>query len=100
MAKKSEMQRHLKDFIDQLHRDTNSRVFKLLTDRGAKYTSSAFREFLFWRGICQELTTPYTPEQNGEAERDNRTSMEAVRSMIYSSNVHTRFWGEALHTAV
>lgn len=100
MTKKSEALRHFKDFVVQLHRETNFHVSRLRTDRGAEYTSSAFREYLHQRGIAQELTTPYTPEQNGVAERDNRTLMEAVRSMIYSANVHTRFWGEALHNAV
>lgn len=100
MVKKSEALRHFKQFTDQLRRETSSHVSRLRTDRGAEYTSAAFRDFLHREGIAQELTTPYTPEQNGVAERDNRTIMEAVRSMLYSANVHAKFWGEALHTAV
>lgn len=40
------------------------------------------------------------PNKNGALERDNRIVMEAVESMLYSAQVHLRFWGEAVHTAV
>jgi hypothetical protein len=41
----------------------------------------------------------YTPEQNGASERDNRTIVEAARSMLHTSNLPIRFWGEAVMTA-
>lgn len=33
-------------------------------------------------GIRRELTAPYTPEQNGVAERKNRTVVEMARSLL------------------
>ena len=47
-----------------------------------------------------ELTVPKTPEQNGTAERMNRTLVESVRSMLADSKLSHRFWAEALSTAV
>ena len=45
------------------------------------------------------FSMPYTPEQNGVAERRNRTLLEMVRSMMALANLPTSFWGEALLTA-
>lgn len=70
------------------------------SDRGSEYTCSAFLQYLEDREIGQYLTTAYTPEQNGAAERDDRTILEAARSMMFGANFHERFWGEAATTAV
>ena len=43
---------------------------------------------------------PGSPEQNGVAERRNRTLMEMVRSMISRTNLPSFLWGEALKTAL
>ena len=47
-----------------------------------------------------ELTSPYCPEQNGVAERLNRTIMESPRSMIYYAGLSLDFWAEACNTAL
>ena len=46
------------------------------------------------------MTSAYTPEQNGVAERLNRTLMNLVRSMLAHKTINNRFWAEALATAV
>lgn len=51
------------------------------------------------QGIQVEATTPYTPEQNGKAERDNRTIIESARSMLYAKRLPTQLWAEAVNTA-
>lgn len=51
-------------------------------------------------GIQHQLTVAYTPEQNGVAERANRTICEKARSMLQDSNLPKRFWAEAVHHAV
>jgi hypothetical protein len=50
-------------------------------------------------GIILELITPYTPEQNGVAERLNRTLITKVRSMLIGAKLPTELWGEAADTA-
>lgn len=47
-----------------------------------------------------ENTAPYTPEQNGKAERENRTIMESARTMIGHKNLSKALWAEAVNTAV
>ena len=51
-------------------------------------------------GIRREYTTPYSPEQNGIAERMNRAIQERVVSMLQHSGLSDNFWAEALLTAI
>ncbi|XP_074283722.1 uncharacterized protein LOC141608081 [Silene latifolia] len=51
-------------------------------------------------GVNRELTAPYTPEQNGVAERKNRTVVEMARSMLRGRSLPNDLWGEAVSTAV
>ncbi|KAL2231405.1 UNVERIFIED_CONTAM: Retrovirus-related Pol polyprotein from transposon TNT 1-94 [Sesamum indicum] len=50
-------------------------------------------------GIKRHKTNPYTPQQNGVAERMNRTLLEKVRCLLISSGLPKSFWGEAVLTA-
>ena len=70
------------------------------TDNGGEYTSSQFENYLKAEGIRHELTVPKTPQQNGVAERLNRTLVEMARSMLLDSKLPKKFWGEAISTAV
>ena len=72
----------------------------LRTDNGGEFTSKEFEKYLRKEGIKHELTIPKCPEQNGVAERLNRTLMEMVRSMLADSELPKSFWAEALSTAV
>jgi len=50
-------------------------------------------------GVITETTTPYTPEQNGVAERLNRTLITKARSMLAAAELPKKLWGEAVYTA-
>ncbi|XP_037493577.1 uncharacterized protein LOC119370128 [Jatropha curcas] len=50
--------------------------------------------------IQRELTAPYTPEQNGIAERKNQTVVEMARSMLQARRLANQFWAEAVATFV
>ncbi|GJV94715.1 putative ribonuclease H-like domain-containing protein [Tanacetum coccineum] len=56
-------------------------------------------EFCGEKGIKQEFSNARTPQQNGVAERMNRTLIEAARSMLADSHLPTTFWAEAVNTA-
>ena len=77
----------------------NATVKVLRSDNGGEYTSNAFKSHLAKHGIVHQTSCPYTPQQNGVAERKNRHLMEVSRSMMYHSNVPKRFWGDAVQTA-
>ncbi|GJY21859.1 ribonuclease H-like domain-containing protein [Tanacetum coccineum] len=50
-------------------------------------------------GIKREFSVARTPQQNGVAERKNRTLIEAARTMLADSKLPTIFWAEAVNTA-
>ena len=61
-----------------MERMSDKQVKILRTDNGGEYTSSEFNDYLKVQGIKHELTVPKSPEQNGVAERLNRTLVESV----------------------
>ena len=68
------------------------------TDRGRKYLSDQFKELCVEKGILRHLTIPRTLQQNGVAERRNRTLLDMTRSMMAQANLPISFWGDALLT--
>ncbi|MCO5591892.1 hypothetical protein L7F22_045885 [Adiantum nelumboides] len=72
----------------------------LHTHNGGEYTSLEFKAFYSKRGIHRDFTTPYTPAQNGIAERMNRTIQERVIAMLSMASLSPEFWGETVMTAV
>jgi transposase InsO family protein len=69
----------------------------LRTDRGGEFTSLEFNKFCEQHGIKRQLTTAYTPQQNGVAERKNRTVMNMVRAILYEKKVPRTLWAEAVN---
>ncbi|MCI30062.1 retrovirus-related pol polyprotein from transposon tnt 1-94, partial [Trifolium medium] len=59
----------------------------LRTDRGGEFTSIEFNDFCNENGMKRQLTAAYTPQQNGVAERKNRTIMNMVRSILAERNM-------------
>ena len=74
-----------------VERSTGHRIISLRTDNGGEYTSLEFQSYLKREGIKHELTVPRSPEQNGVAERFNRTLMEAVRSILLGAQLPQSF---------
>ena len=56
-------------------------------------------EFCAKKGIKREFSIARTPQQNGVAERKNRTLIEAARTMLADSQLPVPFWAEAVSTA-
>ena len=83
-----------------VEKSTGQKLRTLRTDNGGEYTSDRFENYLKTEGIRHELTVAKTPEQNGVAERMNRTLVEAVRAMLADAGLPKKFWAEALSTAV
>ena len=68
-------------------------------DRGGEYMSEEFSAYLKKYGSKAETTAAYSPQQNGVAERLNRTLGEAARSMLQQAGLNKSFWAEAISTA-
>ncbi|GJY14156.1 retrovirus-related pol polyprotein from transposon TNT 1-94 [Tanacetum coccineum] len=71
----------------------------LRSDRGGEYFSTEFSSYCESQGLIHQRTTPYTPQQNGVAERKNRILQDMINAMLVSANLPKNLWGEALLTA-
>ncbi|CDF39993.1 unnamed protein product [Chondrus crispus] len=100
MHHKSEAFERYKMFAQLAQTHTGRKIKVLRTDRGGEYLSTEFKSFLIANGTQHQMTTAYTPEQNGVAERLNRTLVNLVRSMLAHKKVTKGFWAEALANAV
>ncbi|XP_024004995.1 uncharacterized protein LOC112082126 [Eutrema salsugineum] len=87
--------------LDDLHNTSNTSTStnNLRTDNGGEYISNEFKAFTVKLGIVHQTSCPYTPQQNGVAERKNRHLMEVARTMVFHKNVLKHFWGDAVSTA-
>lgn len=97
---KDEVLNYFKDFKRYVENQTDLKIKTLRTDNGREYINVEFSNFLRQTGIKHETTVVFTPEQNGVAERYNRTIVEKARCMIFDANLDLNFWAEAVNTAV
>ncbi|WZZ44936.1 hypothetical protein YC2023_041195 [Brassica napus] len=88
-----------KNFQAYVTNHYHAKIKILRSDNGGEYTSYAFKSHLDHHGILHQTSCPYTPQQNGVAERKNRHLMEVARSLMFQANVPKRFWSDAVSTA-
>ena len=98
MKHKSEVLEKFKDF-ETATACSGERIRKLRTDNDGEYVSKEFEAYLKSKRIFHEVTVPHSPEQNGVAERMNRTLMESACSMLSHAGLSNRYWAEAVATA-
>ncbi|KAA0061308.1 UBN2 domain-containing protein [Cucumis melo var. makuwa] len=89
-----------KHFKAKVEKQSGMFIKSLRSDRGGEFLSNNFNNFCKEHGILRELTTPYTPEQNGVAERKNRTVVEMARSMLQMKCLLNDFLAEAVSTSI
>lgn len=99
IKKKSEVFNEFKKFKAIVENQCSRKIKVFRTDGGTEYGSSEFVNFLNTNGIKHEKTAPYTPEQNGVAERMNRNIVERVRCMLVDADLDQKIWAEASVTA-
>ena len=87
MQRKSETFERFKEFRAEVENQLGKTIKSLRSDRGGEYLDQEFEDYMVEHGIVSQLTAPGTPQQNGVAERRNRTLMEMVRSMISFSSL-------------
>jgi transposase InsO family protein len=96
---KSEVPKKFKEYIDTMERRLGARIRYVRSDNGSEYVNRKFAKICLDGGIVHQRTVPYTPQQNGLAERTNRTVMEMARSMMMYREVDAEWWGYAVKCA-
>ena len=100
LKKKSEVFTRFKEWKVLVEKSIDRKLKSIRTDNGGEYVSNEFQDYLRTEGVKHERSISKNPEQNGVAERMNRTLVETVRSMLADSKLPKRLWAEALLTAV
>ncbi|CAI5484510.1 unnamed protein product [Closterium sp. Yama58-4] len=100
VAKKSDVLLEFQKWLVLVERQTKKSVLMLRSDRGGEFLGKQFTDFVDGKGIVHDLTCPYTPQQNGMAEREMRTVVESVRTMLLHMGMQHHWWHLALRQAV
>ena len=74
------------------------KVFK--SDNGGEFIDTDLLEALEREGITVEHTSPYSPHQNGVAERTNRTVFELAFTIMFAACVPVFLWPYACRTVI
>ncbi|GJS63952.1 putative ribonuclease H-like domain-containing protein [Tanacetum coccineum] len=99
LATKDETNEILYKFITGLENQLNHKVKIIRCDHGTEFKNHAMNEFCAKKGIKRDFSMARIPQQNGVAERKNRTLIEAARTMLADSLLPIPFWSEAVNTA-
>ncbi|KAJ9526613.1 hypothetical protein QJQ45_017609 [Haematococcus lacustris] len=85
--------------IQQLETQSGSRCKAIRTDNGSEYVNKKVQAFCSSKGILHQHSAPYSPEQNGAAERLNRTIVEKLRSMLHAAHLPVESWADSAKAA-
>ncbi|GKB70730.1 retrovirus-related pol polyprotein from transposon TNT 1-94 [Tanacetum coccineum] len=99
LATKDETIGILKSFITEIENLVDHKVKVIRCDNGTEFKNKEMNQFCKMKGILRQFSVARTPQQNGVAERRNRTLIEAARTMLADSKLPTTFWAEAVNTA-
>lgn len=88
------------EFKALVEKQTGKRIKILRSDNGREYITKELENYLKKTGIKHQYTIRYTPEQNGVAERENRSIVERAKSMLFGAELPKVYWAEAVATAV
>ena len=100
MRSKSDAFASYRSFATWIRTQFGLEIKCLRSDRGGEYLSHDFINYLEDHGTERRLTTHDTPEENGVAERLNRTLLETMRAIMITAQLPADLWGEALLHAV
>ena len=89
-----------KEFKTLVENQTGHTIKIFRTDNGGEFVNQEMNEYLKNNGIRHQTSIPYNPEQNGVAERANRTIMEKSRCMLHNAKLNKKYWAEAVSTAI
>ncbi|KAJ9526754.1 hypothetical protein QJQ45_017500 [Haematococcus lacustris] len=99
ISSKAQVPDTVRTVIEELETQSGYRCKAIRTDNGTEYVNSRMREYCASKGIVHQHSAPYSPQQNGAAERLNRTIFEKARSIIHSADISLSFWAHAVKFA-
>lgn len=99
LREKSEVNEKVREYVALVQNKFNRKPKVIRSDRGGEYMSGDLKNYLRQMGIQTQYTAPYSPQQNGVAERKNRTLIEMARCMLTDAQLPKYLWAEAVNMA-
>jgi transposase InsO family protein len=97
---KAEVFSKFQEFKAEIENLTNKKIKTLRMDNGREYTSKEFVVFCKSTGVRRELIVPHNLQQNGVAERKNKSIEEIVKALFNDQGLSMYLWGEATMTVI
>lgn len=100
LSKKSDAMKFFKEWQARAECQLERRVKVLRTDNGGEYLSKAFSDYLRAHGVIHQTSCAHSPQQNGVAERANRTICERSIAIMHSERIPLELWPHVVETVV
>lgn len=97
---KSEVKGKICNFFKLVENQTGNKIASVRSDNGLEFLNQELTSVTEQMGIRHEKSCVYTPKQNGRAEREMRTLVEAARTLLHSKHLEKMFWAEAINSVV
>nr|GEU29606.1 hypothetical protein [Tanacetum cinerariifolium] len=89
----------LKKFITEIENLKDLKVKIIRCDNRGEFRNKEMNDFCSQKGIKREFSNARNPQQNGVAERRNRTLIKAAKTMLADAKLPVTFWAEPVNTA-
>ncbi|PKU77029.1 Retrovirus-related Pol polyprotein from transposon TNT 1-94 [Dendrobium catenatum] len=100
LLQKSDVFTKFLEFKKMVEVQFQTQIRKIRTDGGGEFINNKFKTYLATQGILHQFTCPYTPSQNGVAERKHRHITETTRTLLIEASLPSYLWVDTLLTAV
>jgi hypothetical protein len=97
LKQKSEVSERFADFLNVIETQTGRKVKTLRSDNGTEYVNNKMKQQMQKKGIIHQKSVIYSPQQNGTAERMNRTLIEKAKCLLFDAGLPKKFWAEAVN---
>ncbi|CAL8988820.1 unnamed protein product [Prunus brigantina] len=89
---KGEVSSRFQQFYQMVETQFHAKIQVLRSENGREFLNHDLNQFLQHHGIIHQRSCPYTPQQNGVAERKNRHLLEVVCASLFGANMPRHFW--------
>lgn len=96
---KSEVYEKIQQYVNLIKNQFGRKPKIIRADGGGEYSSAKLKKYLADNGILLQQTALYSPQQNGIAERKNRSLGKMMRCLLTEADLDKKFWGETITTA-
>lgn len=96
---KTEVMTKFIEFKQLVENQLERKIKVIRSDNCLEYCNKEFQQFCRKHGIQHQTSNVYTPQQNGVAERMNRTLVERAKCLLFDAELDKQYWAEAINMA-